>query len=51
MIKLETIDKEEHGVNQYFVVYNLNKGIHTISGTPEEIMETLYKIIKDKHEQ
>jgi hypothetical protein len=48
MIKIKTIDKEEHGKNQYFIVYNLNKGIHTFGGTPEDIIEKLYEDMKER---
>ncbi len=51
MIKIKTIDKEEHGKDQYFVVYDLNKGIHTVGGTPEDIIKTLYETMKERNEQ
>ena len=51
MIKIETIDKENYRTNQYFVVYNINKDIHTVNGTPEDIVKELYKMLKEYNEQ
>jgi len=51
MIKIQKIDKEDHSVNQYFVIYNFNKGIHTVNGTPEEIIKNLYEMLRIKNDQ
>jgi hypothetical protein len=45
MIKIEEINKEND--NNYFVVYNINKNIHTYGGTAEEIMEYFNKVTKE----
>ena len=45
MIKIKEINKENN--NNYFVVYNINKIIHTYGGTAEEIIEYFSKITKE----
>jgi hypothetical protein len=51
MIKIKTIDKEEHGKDQYFIVYDFHKGIHTFGGTPEDIIKKLYETMKERNDQ
>ena len=51
MIKIETILKENHGVNQYFVVYNINKDMFTIGGTPEDIIKEFRRMLKEYNDQ
>jgi hypothetical protein len=45
MIKIEEINKENN--NNYFVVYNINKDLHTYGGTAEEILEYFSKVTKE----
>jgi len=45
MIKIEEINKEND--NNYFVVYNINKALHTYGGTAEEILEYFNKVTKE----
>ena len=49
MIKIKRIDKENNNI--YFVIYELNKNIHTASGNPKEIIDELCKIIEKINEQ
>jgi len=47
MIKIKQIDKEKN--NSYFVVYKLDKYVHTTNGTAKEILEYFKEIMKEKN--
>lgn len=50
MIKIEEIVKETHTPNSYFIIYSINKDVHTYTygGKPEEIFKHLFKEYMEK---
>ena len=48
MIKIKKIEKNENDI--YFIIYEINKDIHTFNGTSKDIIDYFIKNMKGKND-
>ena len=51
MIKIQEIDKDKNKKDNYFIIYEIDKKSYSVYGSPENILNDLFKTIKNQNDK